>query len=71
MVEFMSWVGGNEFGEKVVVNVPVPKSESSGIWISDIETSGLVFGCWCFISGTLNFPQCERAGAAYSDQSSS
>ncbi len=71
MSEPMTFAGGNEFGEKIVVNVPVPKSESSGIWISDIETSGLGFSCWCLISGTFNFPQSERAGPAQGDQSSS
>jgi hypothetical protein len=56
MVEKITLVGGSADGKKIVVNVPVPRSLSSGIWISAKEVSGLLLGTWCFISGTFDPP---------------
>jgi hypothetical protein len=42
-----------------VEKVPVPRSESFGIWISAEAISGLPPDCWCLISGTFE-PPVER-----------
>ena len=54
MAEEMTLVGTNALGAKFVVKVPVPKSWSSGIWISADQISGEASNCWCFISGTYD-----------------
>jgi len=42
----------NAAGEKTVVKLPVPRSDSSGMWIPNVYIPGLVPGNWYFIEFT-------------------
>ena len=57
MAEAMSFLAVNARGEKVVLKLPVPKSESSGMCISEEMISRqLPPDCWWFIAGTFDPP---------------
>ena len=54
MIEATTLPLSNALDLNVLVKVPVPQSSSLGIWISPSSTSGLVFGRWTLISGTID-----------------
>ena len=57
MIEVIGFDDGSEPTLNLVAKVPVPRSTSSGIWMSAETISGLPPNCWCFIGGTFNPPQ--------------
>ena len=56
MIDEIVFEDGSAPTLNVVVKVPVPKSVSSGMWMSAETISGLPPTCWCFIGGTFDPP---------------